>query len=157
MNNYGQPFYGNAVMQPYNFQPMYQNIPQNVQPQMQKIPQQETFPRLQGKSVDSVDVVKAMDIPLDGSISYFPLTDGTAIVSKQLQADGTSKTIIYKPVDESEIEEIVDYITQQQLEDALKKFNPAEYRDDIKSLKRQIKDLNEDITEINEYIKKRKD
>ena len=46
---------------------------------------------LNGKSVDSLDVVKAMDIPLDGSISYFPLTDGSAIVSKQLQNDGTSK------------------------------------------------------------------
>ena len=55
---------------------------------------------LLGKAVESIDVVKATDIPLDGSISYFPLTDGSAIVSKQLQNDGTSKIIVYKPTQE---------------------------------------------------------
>ena len=28
---------------------------------------------LNGKQVDSIDVVKATDIPLDGSVSYFPI------------------------------------------------------------------------------------
>ena len=77
------------MQQPIN-QPMQQPIVQPIQP-IQNI-------GLQGKSVDSIDVVKAMDIPLDGSVSYFPLTDGSAIVSKQLQMDGTSKTIIYEPI-----------------------------------------------------------
>lgn len=51
---------------------------------------------LQGKAVDSIDVVKAMDVPLDGSITYFPKADGTAIYTKQLQKDGTSKINIYE-------------------------------------------------------------
>ena len=41
-----------------------------------------------------------MDIPLDGSISYFPLIDGSAIITKQVQNDGTSKIMIYKPTEE---------------------------------------------------------
>ena len=51
---------------------------------------------LQGKAVDSIDVVKAMDVPLDGSVTYFPKTDGSAIFTKQLLADGTSKINIYE-------------------------------------------------------------
>lgn len=51
---------------------------------------------IQGKVVDSIEVVKAMDVPLDGSITYFPKADGTAIYTKQLQKDGTSKINMYE-------------------------------------------------------------
>lgn len=51
---------------------------------------------LQGKVVDSLEVVKAMDVPLDGSITYFPKADGTIIYTKQLQKDGTSKINAYE-------------------------------------------------------------
>ena len=94
--------YGNNY---FNQQPRYQptqmpmqqiNTPTFIPP----IVQNASPNGLLGKAVESVDVVKAMDIPLDGSISYFPLTDGSAIVSKQLQTDGTSKVIIYKPTEE---------------------------------------------------------
>lgn len=85
-NNYN-PYYN----QPQRFQPTEPIQPINTQPY---IPPQtnNTQQVLLGKSVDSIDVVKAMDIPLDGTISYFPLTDGSAIVTKRLQGDGTSKT-----------------------------------------------------------------
>ena len=46
---------------------------------------------LNGKQVESIDIVKNLEIPLDGSISYFPLVNGTAIATKQLMQDGTSK------------------------------------------------------------------
>ena len=125
----------NQYMQPQNNNPMYK---QNL--------------GLQGKSVDSLDVVKAMDIPLDGSISYFPLTDGSAIVTKQLQVDGTSKTIIYKPVEDSNVK-LPKYITSEELDDILKKVDNTPLKEDIKTLKRQLKDLNEDLNEM----KNRKD
>lgn len=88
----------------FNYNPYYQPQMNRYQP-MEYQQYQPSYPQnpqtyqqvLQGKAVESVDVVKAMDIPLDGSISYFPTTDGTAIVTKQLQKDGTSRTIIYKP------------------------------------------------------------
>ena len=51
-----------------------------------------------------------MDIPLDGRVCYFPLTDGSAIVTKQVQSDGTSKTVVYKPVEENK-KESPKYVT----------------------------------------------
>ena len=158
MNNFVQPYYQNPLVQPYNYQPMYQNMQQPMQQPIQKVQPTEQFPRLQGKSVDSVDVVKAMDIPLDGSISYFPLTDGTAIVSKQLQQDGTSKTVIYKPMEEKDIaEELPKYITIDEFNAAISKINNNEFKDDIKAMKRKMQDITEDIQDINNYINKRKD
>lgn len=158
MNNFAQPYYQNPLVQPYNYQPMYQNMQQPMQQPIQKVQPTEQFPRLQGKSVDSVDVVKAMDIPLDGSISYFPLTDGTAIVSKQLQQDGTSKTVIYKPVEEKDIaEQLPKYITVDEFNAAISKIDNNEFKDDIKTMKRKMQDITEDIKDINNYINKRKD
>ena len=145
--NYYQNFNNPYYMQ----QPMQRMQPQ-MQPDMQYSQPQPIFRQqqgLQGKSVDNVEVVKATDIPLDGSISYFPLTDGSAIVTKQLQQDGTSKTIIYRPSDEKEEKVSKKYITADELEEALKKIeNSNTYKDDIKAIKRQIKDLVADIDEI---------
>ena len=100
---------------------------------------------LQGKTVDNIEVVKATDIPLDGSVSYFPLVDGSAIVTKQLQPDGTSRMIVYKPVETTpkanttENKEI--YVTEKQLDEKLKTFNNEELKQEIEKLKKQIKDL----------------
>lgn len=112
---------------------------------------------LQGKSVDSLDVVKAMDIPLDFSVSYFPLTDGSAIITKQMQTDGTSKIVVYKPTEEKASEKKVEYITNEQFDDAMKKVDNKDLKDDIKVMKRQIEDLMEDMKEVNKDLKKRKD
>lgn len=158
MNNFAQPYYQNPLVQPYNYQPMYQNMQQPMQQQIQKVQPTEQFPRLQGKSVDSVDVVKAMDIPLDGSVSYFPLTDGTAIVTKQLQQDGTSKTLIYKLSENVNIEkETTNYITVEEFNKAMENNNKDEFKDELKILKRKMQELSEDIKDINDYINKRKD
>lgn len=101
----------------------------------QYVPQYKPTNMIQGKSVDSLEVVKAMDIPLDGTVSYFPLTDGTAIVSKQLQADGTSKTIIYKPVEDEK--EAIKYITIDELEDVLN--DVQDLKDELKDIKKEFK------------------
>ena len=102
---------------------------------------------LQGKVVDSPEVVKAIDIPLDGSMSYFPMADGTAIFSKQLQQDGTSKLTLYKPVEAGNEPK---YITQSDINALLGDFNMKDIKDikdEIKSLKKQIRNLTEDIEE----------
>lgn len=144
MYNYGYPNIQGFDMNTQRQIPPYQpvNNMQQVQPlqQMQSLNNQTT---LLGKSVDSVDVVKAMDIPLDGRISYFPLVDGSAIVTKQLQADGTSKTIIYKPTEDDKKEQ-PKYVTMEDLNKSLKEIDLSEIedlRDEIDSLKKQIKDL----------------
>lgn len=152
---------------PYNqfYGPQFQPQMQRMQPQPQMQPemqfnQQPIYKQptgLQGKSVDNVEVVKATDIPLDGSVSYFPLTDGSAIVTKQLQQDGTSKTIIYRPSDEKEEKNLPKYITVDELDKAIKKIDNSDLKDELKTIKRQIKDITEDIKDINEDIKHRKD
>ena len=140
-----------------------QRMQPQPQPQMQpemQFNQQPIYKQptgLQGKSVDNVEVVKATDIPLDGSISYFPLTDGSAIVTKQLQQDGTSKTIIYRPSDEKEDKDLPKYITVDELNKAMKKVDSSDLRDELKTIKRQLKDITEDIKDINEDMKHRKD
>ena len=127
----------------YGFNPYYQ---QRFQPMPQQQPveqlsvntsvQSRSF--LNGKSVDSLDVVKAMDIPLDGSISYFPLTDGSAIVTKQLQMDGTSKTVVYKPIEEKNT---TKYVTSE----------------DIEVIKKDYEDLKQEIKALEEKLKSKGD
>ena len=98
---------------------------------------------LQGKSIDNLEVVKAMDIPLDGSISYFPLVDGTAIVTKQLQQDGTSKITVFKPI-EAEEASPVKYATIEDLDNKINNIKFPDMKplqDDIKTLKKQIRIL----------------
>lgn len=131
---------------PYNnqfFNPQSQNRYQPMEMSMtQQNPVQTQINRsngLSGKLVDSIDVVKAMDISLDGSINYFPLTDNSAIVTKQLQTDGTSKIVVYKPVDNKTTD--VKYATQEDVDKAIKKIDLSDIKDDIKTLKKQVKDL----------------
>ncbi len=144
--NYNQNF------NPYYNQSRVQSVPPQI-PMEQQLNQQPVQPYTQptikpigllGKSVDSVDVVKAMDIPLDGSISYFPLTDGTAIVTKQLQMDGTSKTVIYKPVIEDK-KETPNYVTNEQLEKSLKKVDITDLKEEIKEIRKEIKDIKKEL------------
>ena len=51
-----------------------------------------------GKIVDSMDVVKATDVPMDGNIYYFPKADGTEIFSKQWMSNGQTRILTFKPV-----------------------------------------------------------
>ena len=135
---YGKtPYYMKQPITIPQYQTQSSDYMQNIQPAYQK-------PIiLQGKSVDNIEVVKATDIPLDGSVSYFPLVDGSAIVTKQLQADGTSRMIVYKPAETepkaTENKEI--YVTEKQLEEKLSTFNNEEIKQEIEKLKKQIKDL----------------
>lgn len=137
----------------YGYNPYMQNT-QNMYKPMDTMPStamQTYIPSVQaakptgllGKSVDSIEVVKATDIPLDGSISYFPLADGSAIVTKQLLTDGTSKTVVYRPTEE-EAKNDFKYVTMEDLEKSIKDIDLSEIddlKDEIKELKQEIKEL----------------
>lgn len=143
------PYYGYTPQYgktPYYMQqpmttPQYQPQATDYMSQMQNAYQKPLG--LQGKTVDNIEVVKATDIPLDGSISYFPLVDGSSIVTKQLMQDGTSRMIVYKPAETepkaTENKEI--YVTEKQLEEKLSTFDNEEIKQEIEKLKKQIKDL----------------
>ena len=152
-NNYNPYYYYNPQMKQYDSQQygQFNNQQQTQQTQVQQQMYRQPTVGLQGKSVDSIDVVKAMDIPLDGSISYFPLTDGTAILTKQLQSDGTSKTIIYKPVENTNKSN--NYVTTDILKEELKNVNSKdikEIKEEIKTIKREIRDITDDLKEKKE-------
>jgi hypothetical protein len=52
-----------------------------------------------GKIVDSVDIVKATDIPMDGNMYYFPKADGTEIYAKQWMSNGQTRILAFKQVE----------------------------------------------------------
>ena len=113
-NPYLNRFYG---QQQANMpQPMEMPIQQQNTPQMALNRQNILY----GKQVDSLEVVKAIDIPLDGSISYFPLANGSAIVTKQLMQDGTSKITIYEPKTQKED---IKFATIEDIDKRLEKEN----------------------------------
>ena len=152
-NPYYTPPYAPQMQRLQNLEQQY---PQYAQQPLQSFTQSsQSFAQsnmgLQGKMVDSIDVVKAIDIPLDGSTSYFALTDGTAIVTKQLQADGTSKTVVYKPVQESEAKkDTPKYITEKELQEMLKEEpkDIKELKEEMKTMKRQLRDITDDLKDI---------
>ena len=137
---YGNPYF---AQQQQRFQQPIINQPTQPQPYIPTIQPINNPTSLLGKAVESVDVVKAMDIPFDGSISYFPLTDGSAIITKQLQTDGTSKMVVYKPVQEDK-KDVVKFATLEDIENAINDLDLSDIqdiRDDIKEIKKQLKEF----------------
>lgn len=133
----------------YGFNPYYQptrftqpTIQPTIEQPIQNTTSLSTRTFLNGKTVDSIEVVKAIEYPLDGSTSYFPLVDGSAIVTKQLQNDGTSKITVFKPDTEEKAE--IKYITKEDMKEALNDIDLSELediKDEIKEIKQEIKDL----------------
>ena len=139
---YGNPYYGSKFQYGnYGQQTPMTNPTMTTQPQY--LPPIQNQNTLNGKYVDSFDVVRASETLLDGSITYYPFTDGSAIVTKQLQTDGTSKTIIYKPVEE-EKKDMPKNIT---IEDVKKEIDNIDFseieeiKDELREMKKQLKDL----------------
>jgi hypothetical protein len=69
-------------------QPLF-NQQQSIQPQQQA--------GLSGKVVQAVEQITANDVPMDGSVAVFPKQDMSEIYTKSWNADGTIRTIVYKP------------------------------------------------------------
>ena len=134
-NPYMNRFYG---QQQTNMpQPMEMPMAQQTIPQM-------AINRLNGKQVDSIEVVKATDISLDGSVNYFPLIDGSAIITKQLMKDGTSKLTIYEPKKEKDIK----YVTSDEFDKKVK---------DYEELEEQLEDIKKELKEIKSKLKTKKE
>lgn len=149
-NNYGfNPYYQQQRFQTMPQQPIETNMNNIQTPIINNGLQNRQM--LSGKSVESIEVVKAMDIPLDGSISYFPIADGSAIVTKQLQLDGTSKTTIFKPIEEEKGK--TRYITQDDLKKSLESLNISE----IEDLKEEIEQLKNNFKEFQKKMKSKGD
>ena len=133
-NPYLNQYYG--AQQINRPQPMEMSMQQQTPPQMGL---NRTF--LNGKQVESIDIVKNLEIPLDGSISYFPLVNGTAIATKQLMQDGTSKITIYEPKTQKEQ---IKYATIEDIDKKLENLDFSEIddlKDELNDIKRELKEL----------------
>lgn len=97
---YGSQYPGQTQSYPMVQQP--QTIP-SAAPQMQQAQLQAApVQALNGKYVDSIESVKATDVMMDGSIMFFPSTDGKTIYTKQLQPDGTSRISTFSLADQGQ-------------------------------------------------------
>ena len=90
-----------------------------------------------GKMVDSIDVVKATDIPMDGNAYYFPKADGTEVYCKQWLQNGTTRILTFKPVFEdntmnlsSDAEKLKIGLSDEVTEVFMKRFDELEKRFD---------------------------
>ena len=94
MNPYQMPQANNYIPQYQTYQQAYntmQNIQRFQQPEQM---QQGIF----GKVVQSQDSIVANDVPMNGSVAFFPKSDLSEIYAKQWSADGTISTMVFKPV-----------------------------------------------------------
>lgn len=82
MSYYNMPNYS-----PYN----YMNYP------YQPVQQQQQVSGLNGKIVDSADVVKATEVPM-GGYGIFPKADLSEVYIKSWNNNGTTSIITFKPV-----------------------------------------------------------
>ena len=90
-----------------------------------------------GKMVDSIDVVKATDIPMDGNTYYFPKADGTEVYCKQWLQNGTTRILTFKPVFEdnpnnvsSDAEKLKFDLSDKATDTLMKRFDELEKRID---------------------------
>jgi len=79
MQNQNMAFNPNPSYAAYQYNPM-----QRFQQPEPQIPQmQPQFLGIQGKVVQSESAIMANDVPMDGSVAFFPMQDMSAIVAKQ--------------------------------------------------------------------------
>ena len=83
MNYYNQGFYPNYQYGGNQYQAAYQ-------------PQPSLQPSLNGKMVDSLDIVKATEVPI-GGYGVFPKADLSEIYIKTWYQNGTTSILTFKP------------------------------------------------------------
>lgn len=104
---YQQPQYNPYMQRMENLQQFQQAINQPLQPTQLSVSNQ-TFTPL-GKIVESIDIVKATDIPMDGNMYYFPKADGSEVYSKNWLPNGTTQILTFKPFFEDKSNDSVPY------------------------------------------------
>lgn len=80
LNNYGQ-VYSSPQVQSY--------VPPN--------PPQENQNSIQGRIVANAEDITPNEVPMNGSVSIFPLADGSCILTKTWSNEGIIKTGLYVP------------------------------------------------------------
>lgn len=103
------PMMNNSYMQSQNPYMDRMNFLQNYQQSLQQpvagaqmsLANQQAMPQqiagISGRIVQAVENINANEVPMDGSMAFFPKQDMSEIYVKGWNADGTINTIVYKP------------------------------------------------------------
>lgn len=110
MNNpYQAPMMNNPYIQSQNpymdrmsfLQNYQQSLQQPVAGTQMSLANQQPMPQqiagINGRIVQTVESINANEVPMDGSMAFFPKQDMSEIYVKGWNADGTIRTIVYKP------------------------------------------------------------
>lgn len=97
MNPYQIPQANNYMQQYQTYQQAY-NPMQNIQRFQQQQQPEQMQQGIFGKVVQSQDSIVANDVPMNGSVAFFPKSDLSEIFAKQWSADGTISTMVFKPI-----------------------------------------------------------
>lgn len=132
-NSYQQPMMNvsNPYMDRFN---QLQQFQQNLQGGNQNL-------QMLGKIVESEDIVKATDIPMDGNMYYFPKADGSMIFGKQWLANGTTRLIAFKPI----LDEEVNNLSQSEIKTEIGAFN-----DVLDTIQNDLRMLNDKIDKLSQ-------
>lgn len=101
MNNNYMPMQ-NPYADRMNFLQNYQqSLQQPVAGTQMSLANQQPMPQqiagINGRIVQAVENINANEVPMDGSMAFFPKQDMSKIYVKGWNADGTIRTIVYKP------------------------------------------------------------
>jgi hypothetical protein len=95
-NQQSYPQYYNPLAQVQNRAIDYQqNMPNTYQ-------QNQIVQGINGKIIAEMSQITANDVPMDGSVAFFPKQDLSEVYAKSWNADGTIRTVTYKPVLDNE-------------------------------------------------------
>ena len=136
MQPYPNPNYYTQYPQP-QFNPYLQRT-ENLQQFQQTIQPTNQFPAI-GKVVESMDIVKVTDIPMDGNSYYFPKADGTEIYSKQFMPNGQTRILTFKPL----LEDSPNTLSSEEEKLKFNTFNEVliGIQEDIKTLTDKVEKL----------------
>ena len=153
MQQFQNPNYMMYQQQQYN--PYLQRM-ENLQ-QFQQVMQQPMSPTQMsgtsqfaplGKIVESVDMVKATDIPMDGNMYYFPTADGSLIFGNQWLANGLTRILTFKPV----LDDNPNTLSQNE-----EKFNLEVLGQVLEGIQSDIKTLTEKLDKISRPTRVKKE
>ena len=98
MQPFPNPNYYQNYMQP---QQQFYNQAAALQQYQQPSYMQQAAQRINGRVVQSADMITANDVPMDGSVAFFPTQDLSEIYAKSWDANGKIVTRLFKPVSDS--------------------------------------------------------
>ncbi len=119
-----QQYYSQYAQQ--NRMPEQQNFNQNIG--IQAVPYQQNQ-GIAGKMIAELSQITANDVPMDGSVAFFPKQDLSEVYAKSWNADGTIRTVTYKPVLDnepktaSEPEKIKCDLSEESAQNIMSKFD----------------------------------